>query len=81
MQEYDDPDGEIELIKPEDFLAHHPIPADARRLGFDRNTEGGALIALAASLDPAKHSHRVVAWILLLLLVAPTLIGLVGQIL
>jgi hypothetical protein len=73
MQEYDGPDGE--LITPEDFLAHHPLPPDARRMGFDRNTEEGALIALAASLNPAKLSHRIVAWLMLLAVTVPLLLS------
>ena len=77
MQEYDEPYGE--LIRPEEFLSPDPLPEDARRLGFDRLTEEGALIALAASLDPAKLSHRVVAWFMLCLIVAPTVLGSLGQ--
>ena len=41
------------------------IPPDARAMGFDRNTEEGALISMAGSLNPAKPSHRLVAWVLL----------------
>ena len=77
MQEYDEP---YEQIRPEDFLAPDPMPYDARRLGFDSRTEEGALIALAASLDPAKLSHRIVAWFMLCVFVAPTLLATLGQI-
>jgi hypothetical protein len=77
MREYDEPDGE--LISPEDLLAPDPIPADARRLGLDRNTEEGALIALAGSLDPGKLSHRVIAWVLIIILVAPVLLGVLQE--
>jgi hypothetical protein len=77
MREYEEPDGE--LIGPEDLLAPDPIPTDARRLGFDRNTEEGALIALAGSLDPAKPSHRVIAWVLIIAFVAPVLLGVLGE--
>lgn len=66
-----------ELIRPEDFLGPSGIPADARRMGLDRNTEEGALIALAGRLDPAKLSHRVVAWVLLVAFAAPLVLGLV----
>ena len=79
MQEHDEPDGE--LIRPEDFLAPDPMPFDARRMGFDRNTEEGALIALAASLDPAKLSHRLLAWLMLSVFVAPTLLLIIREIL
>jgi hypothetical protein len=73
MQEYDDcddPDWAPELIRPEDFLAPNPFPLDAQRMGFDRFTgDSGALIALAAALDGSKLSHRIVAWLLLVVVV------------
>lgn len=78
MREYDEPAAEP--ITPEDFLAPNPVPGDARRLGLDRNTEEGALIALAGSLDPAKLSHKVIAWVLLLVLIAPLLLGVLQEI-
>lgn len=85
MREYDDlPDGweqgddePLELVVPEDFLGSDGIPVDARMLGFDRNTEEGALIALAGSLDPAKLSHRLVAWVLLVAFAVPLALGMV----
>lgn len=66
-------EGPVELIVPEDFLAPSGIPVDARRMGLDRNTQEGALIALAGSLNPAKLSHKIVAWVLLLVVAVPTL--------
>lgn len=73
MEEYDDFDDtdlSPELIVPEDFLAPNPFPLDAQRMGFDRYTgDGGALIALAAALDGSKLSHRLVAWLLLVVVV------------
>lgn len=85
MREYDDlPDGweqgddePLELVVPDDFLGSDGIPVDARMLGFDRNTEEGALIALAGSLDPAKLSHRLVAWVLLVAFAVPLALGMV----
>ena len=55
------------------FLRHldslgvpHPYgTSDARRLGLDRNTEEGALLAFTGSLRPDKPLHRAGAWILL----------------
>ena len=67
MEEYDEP----ELITPEDLLAPNPFPVDARRMGFDRYSEEGAMIALAASLNPAKPTHRVFAWVMLLAVLIP----------
>lgn len=83
MREYDERPGgrdpwdeePVELIAPEDFLGPSGIPLDARRMGFDRNTEEGAMIALAGSLDPRKLSHRVVAWVLLVAFAVPLLLG------
>lgn len=85
MREYDEPpegpdgwdDEPVELITPEDFLGTDGIPVDARLMGFDRNTEEGALIALAGSLDPAKLSHKVVAWVLLVAFAIPLALGMV----
>lgn len=84
MREYDerpdDPDPwddePVELIRPEDFLGASGIPLDARRMGLDRNTEEGALVALAGSLNPAKLSHRIVAWVLLVAFAIPLMLGL-----
>ena len=78
MEEYDDPHAGP--ITPEDLLGRRPLPPDARRLGFDRNTEEGAMIALAASLNPAKTSHRVIAWVLLVCFAVPTLLSVVLEI-
>lgn len=89
MREYDDPDGdppgegdpwepedEPELITTEDFLGPDGLPLDARRMGLDRNTQEGALIAFAGSLDSTKTLHKVVAWVLLLGLAVPMAFGL-----
>lgn len=74
MQEYGEP--EYELIAPEDLLARNPMPHDARRMGFDRYSDEGAMIALAAALNPAKTSHRIVAWMMLLAITVPFLMTL-----
>jgi hypothetical protein len=76
----EDDDTGAELIRPEDFLASDRFPGDARRLGLDRNTEEGALIALAASLDPGKLSHKIIAWVLLFVFAAPLLLGVAQEI-
>lgn len=78
MGEYDE--SEPELISPEDFLPPNPFPVDAQRMGFDRFTgDGGALIAVAASLDASKASHRLVAWLLLVIVVGAFVLTLWGQ--
>ena len=69
MPEYDEPepdDSGVELIEPEDLLAHNPFPLDAQRMGVDRWSDDAGMIAIAASLDPAKVSHKVFAWVMLL---------------
>ncbi len=47
------------------------IPADAQRMGLDRNTVEGSLVAMAGSLSSARRSHKVVAWILLAVFAGP----------
>ena len=69
MPEYDEPepdDSGVELIEPEDLLPHNPFPPDAQRMGVDRWSDDAGMIAIAASLDPAKVSHKVFAWLMLL---------------
>jgi hypothetical protein len=72
MQQPDDPDrgddADVELIRPEDFLAASPFPADAQRMGIDRWSDDAGLIAIASSLDSRKLSHKIVAWVMLLAL-------------
>lgn len=73
----DDPYDGYDLIRPEDFLPGRRLPADARRMGVDQFTgDTGALVALASSLDAAKRSHRLVAWLLLLVVTGPVLLTL-----
>jgi hypothetical protein len=63
-------DSGVELIRPEDFLAHNPFPLDAQRMGIDRWSDDAAMIAVAASLNPAKLSHKIVAWVMLVAVAA-----------
>ena len=79
MQQPDEPAGpsddgdedgvsDYELIRPEDFLGAGPFPADAQRMGIDRWSDDAGLIAIASSLDSRKLSHKIVAWVMLVLL-------------
>ncbi len=52
----------------------HGIPQDAQLMGFDRNTEEGALIGMMGSLDSAKPVHKMVAWVLLVAFSLPLLL-------
>ncbi|MBA3309024.1 MAG: hypothetical protein H0U28_03055 [Nocardioidaceae bacterium] len=65
MQEPDPLRGEVSV---------QGVPDDARRMGLDRNTEEGALIAMTGSLSPTRLSHKLVAWAILLSFVAPGLL-------
>ena len=56
------------------------MPADQARLGLDRNTVEGAWIEFASSLDRRKPAHRVVAWVLLLLIGGPLLLAAAQQV-
>jgi len=54
----------------EEFVRHLqslgvPLSPEQRRIGLDRNTEEGALLAFSAALRPDNTVHRVVAWVLL----------------
>jgi hypothetical protein len=52
------------------------MPPDAQRLGLDRNTEEGALLAMAGSLNARNPLHRLVAWALLAAFSLPLLLTL-----
>lgn len=75
------------LLPPDDddlpplaYVSHQSgLPADAVRMGMDRNTEEGALVAMAGSLSGAKPSHRLVAWIILACFVGPIVMSLVHE--
>jgi hypothetical protein len=47
------------------------FPPDARRMGIDRYSDDGALIAFAAALDPARPRHKMFAWFLIAVMLAP----------
>jgi hypothetical protein len=74
MQEHDEPerpdDTGPDLIEPEDFLPRNPFPGDAQRMGIDRWSDDAGMIAIASSLNPAKLSHKIVAWVMLIAVTA-----------
>jgi hypothetical protein len=53
------------------FTEHAELPIDAQLMGLDRNTEEGAMVAMAGSFSPAKLSHRIIAYLLLLSFAVP----------
>jgi hypothetical protein len=57
-------------------VPHRLASQDARRIGLDRNTEEGALIAFSSALRPTNPVHRVVAWVLLAAFGLPALFAL-----
>jgi hypothetical protein len=71
-------DDEAAFVRHLDSLGvPHPYGShDARRLGLDRNTEEGALLAFSSALRPSNPTHRVVAWVLLAAFGLPALLAL-----
>jgi hypothetical protein len=55
------------------------MPVDQARLGLDRNTVEGAWIEFASALDRSRLSHRLIAWVLLVLLLIPVGLAIVQQ--
>ncbi|WP_408897813.1 hypothetical protein ACJ5H2_01580 [Nocardioides sp. R1-1] len=64
--------------EPEPWAPREHLPADARRMGLNSLVPDGALLELAGSLDSAKRTHRLVAWVLLVVMVAPVLLTVVN---
>jgi hypothetical protein len=71
-------DDEDAFVRHLDALGvpHYFGSPDARRIGLDRNTEEGALIAFSSSLRANNPVHRAVAWILLAAFGFPALVAL-----
>ena len=71
-------DDEAAFVRHLDALGvPHPYGSqDARRVGLDRNTEEGALVAFSSGLRPNNPLHRGVAWILLASFGLPVLVAL-----
>ena len=71
------------MAEDEEFLSHlrslgiPDAPPDARRVGLDRNTEEGALVAFAGALDGRRPWHRLIAWVLLMSFGLPAVLLLV----
>ena len=74
----DDPGDDEAFVRHLDSLGvPHPYGTrDARRLGLDRNTEEGALLAFSSSLRADRPMHRVVAWVLLVAFGLPAVLAL-----
>ncbi|WGX96274.1 hypothetical protein [Nocardioides sp. L-11A] len=60
--------------EPEPWARAEHLPTDAQRMGLNRSVPDGALLEFAGSLDSAKRSHRMVAWVLLVVMVTPVLL-------
>lgn len=67
----DDPTGQQSTTS-----AVQGVPVDAQRMGLDRNTVEGSLLAMVGTLDGARWTHKVVAWLLLVVFVSPLLLTL-----
>lgn len=77
MREYESPHDDVPVAG---LTQHTVMPADAQLMGLDRNTEEGALVAMAASLRPTRWSHRLMAWLLLLSFAVPYLVAALREI-
>lgn len=78
MQPDEYADDEAAFVRHLDSLGvpHPDANRDARRLGLDRNTEEGALVAFSGSLRADKPVHRVVAWVMLVAVGLPAVLAL-----
>lgn len=76
MDRDDHADDEDAFVRHLDSLGipHQVGSPDARRLGLDRNTEEGALLAFSGALRPNNPLHRAVAWVLLAAFGLPALL-------
>ena len=54
------------------------VPVDAQRMGLDRHTVEGSMLAMAGTLDGARWTHRAVAWLLLVVVVSPLVLTVLG---
>jgi hypothetical protein len=54
------------------------VPVDAQRMGLDRHTVEGSMLAMAGTLDGARWTHRAVAWLLLVVVVSPLVLTVIG---
>ncbi|MGH3354647.1 MAG: hypothetical protein ACRDOJ_02040 [Nocardioidaceae bacterium] len=54
------------------------MPEEAELMGLDRNTEEGAMVALAGSLNGRRPGHRVIAWLILVSLAAPVVLSVLS---
>ena len=52
------------------------VPVDAQRMGLDRNTVEGSMLAMVGTLDGANWTHKVAAWVLLVVFVSPLVLTL-----
>jgi hypothetical protein len=75
-EEYADDPGFVEHLRQIGSPHARDLAPDARRVGLDRNTPEGALLAFSGSLRSSKPSHRIVAWVLLAAFAFPVVLAL-----
>jgi hypothetical protein len=54
------------------------MPDEARRIGLTHHVPHGALLDFAGRLDSTRPSHRVVAWVMLLVFGLPVVFYVIG---
>lgn len=58
--------------------AQQGVPEDAQKMGLDRHTVEGSLVAMAGSLSSARTTHKLVAWALLAVFAVPPVLTLLN---
>jgi hypothetical protein len=53
------------------WFAGNRMPEDARRMGLTHHVPDGAILDFAGKLDSTRRSHRVVAWVMLVVFCMP----------
>jgi hypothetical protein len=65
------PDDPPHDVAPPYWFPGSRMPDEARRMGLTHHVPDGALLDFAGRLDSARPSHRVVAWVMLVVFAMP----------
>ena len=53
------------------WFAGNRMPEDSRRMGLTHHVPDGALLDFAGKLDSSRRSHRIAAWVMLVVFCMP----------
>jgi hypothetical protein len=59
------------------WFAGNRMPADAQRMGLTHHVPDGAILDFAGKLDSSRLTHRIAAWVLLVVFGLPVLLRIV----